>query len=383
MSKRMLIGIMVALLTTSMTLTLEAQTVKAGPRTWTVNDDGPADFHTIQEAVIAANSGDLVYVFSGIYYAHESNYVNIDKGVALVGENPNTTILQGWIWVHDTENVLISRFTIAAFAEDTVGALAISRSANVYIVDNFLTGWGVHSSANDCGNVWLEYSERCTLVHNIWVPYFVGDEGGNGIMLVAAKNNRIVANTIIHATDGRVLIDNNGGYNNTFYHNNFFGEPLVRVNGVHPPSPIDIWDNGYPSGGNYWSSYDGVDMFKGPYQNETGSDGIGDTSYILDRYPLMYLWVIHPRDAIEDLIKDVKDMNVQKGIENSLDAKLNAVLQSLEALNAEKRNDATAKLQAFINEVKAQTGNKLTNEQADYLISEAQRIIKSIEEYVP
>ncbi|MBS7635414.1 PKD domain-containing protein, partial [Candidatus Bathyarchaeota archaeon] len=55
------------------------------------------------------------------------------------------------------------------------------------------------------------------------------------------------------------------------------------------------WDNGYPSGGNYWSNYVVVDYYSGPYQNETRSDGIGDVSYIIDvnnrdRYPLMKPW---------------------------------------------------------------------------------------------
>jgi len=57
----------------------------------------------------------------------------------------------------------------------------------------------------------------------------------------------------------------------------------------------NIWDDGYPSGGNYWSDYTGADLCNGPYQNETGSDGIGDSPYIIDEnntdsYPLMNPW---------------------------------------------------------------------------------------------
>lgn len=57
----------------------------------------------------------------------------------------------------------------------------------------------------------------------------------------------------------------------------------------------NAWDDGYPSGGNYWSNHDCTDLFKGPYQNETGSDCIGDTPYFIggteqDNYPLMNLW---------------------------------------------------------------------------------------------
>jgi hypothetical protein len=54
----------------------------------------------------------------------------------------------------------------------------------------------------------------------------------------------------------------------------------------------NTWGDGYPSGGNYWSDYAGADFFRGVYQNESGSDGIGDAPYIIDaynsdHYPLM------------------------------------------------------------------------------------------------
>jgi len=60
----------------------------------------------------------------------------------------------------------------------------------------------------------------------------------------------------------------------------------------------NFWDNGYPSGGNYWSDYTDVDLYSGSYQNETGSDGIWDHPYIIDQsnndnYPLVYQWIGH------------------------------------------------------------------------------------------
>jgi len=81
--------------------------------------------------------------------------------------------------------------------------------------------------------------------------------------------------------------------NNRFYHNNFVD------NSQHVFSDGDssnIWDDGYPIGGNYWDDYTGTDMYSGPYQNETGSDGIGDTPYVIDqnnkdKYPLIRPWI--------------------------------------------------------------------------------------------
>ncbi|MCJ7423045.1 hypothetical protein MUP01_02090, partial [Candidatus Bathyarchaeota archaeon] len=57
----------------------------------------------------------------------------------------------------------------------------------------------------------------------------------------------------------------------------------------------NVWDDGYPSGGNYWSDYAGLDLYRGAYQNESGSDGIGDVPYNIDasnndHYPLMTPW---------------------------------------------------------------------------------------------
>jgi hypothetical protein len=88
--------------------------------------------------------------------------------------------------------------------------------------------------------------------------------------------------------------------NNTVYHNNF----IDNTQQVHQPwwdypaipASVNVWDDGYPSGGNYWSDYNGTDLHSGPYQNETGYDWIGDSPYIVDqnntdRYPLMYPFV--------------------------------------------------------------------------------------------
>jgi len=82
--------------------------------------------------------------------------------------------------------------------------------------------------------------------------------------------------------------------NNRIYHNNF-------INIVASDGGTNYWDNGYPSGGNYWSDYTGADNYRGMNQDIPGSDGIGDTPHNIpfmlnpsgpnrDRYPLMAPW---------------------------------------------------------------------------------------------
>ncbi|MEE9115678.1 MAG: NosD domain-containing protein, partial [Thermoplasmata archaeon] len=75
---------------------------------------------------------------------------------------------------------------------------------------------------------------------------------------------------------------------NRIYHNRLIGNTMQ----AYDSSDTNQWDNGYPSGGNYWSDYAGYDVFSGLNQDTPGSDGLGDTPYVIDsdsidRYPLM------------------------------------------------------------------------------------------------
>jgi PKD repeat protein len=79
-----------------------------------------------------------------------------------------------------------------------------------------------------------------------------------------------------------------------------------------------------------------------------------------------------PAEATEDLIDDIEEMDLPPDFENSLIQKLNNAIQSFE--NGQP-NAAMHKLNAFINQVEAQRGKKITNEQADLLVNNAQQII--------
>jgi parallel beta-helix repeat protein len=82
------------------------------PRTWIVDDDGPADFHIIQKAINAANEEDDIFVSSGIYYEN----IVVNKTVSLIGENKSTTTIDGnetgTVIYITAYNVNISGFTV-------------------------------------------------------------------------------------------------------------------------------------------------------------------------------------------------------------------------------------------------------------------------------
>jgi parallel beta-helix repeat protein len=110
----------------------------------------------------------------------------------------------------------------------------------------------------------------------------------NGIGLVDSGRNCIFGNSIKGNHLGVEFYRSSG---NLLYHNNFVNPSQIRTF-----MSENVWDDGYPSGGNYWSDYTGVDLHSGPYQNEPGYDWIGDSPYVIDEndqdsYPLMYPFV--------------------------------------------------------------------------------------------
>jgi len=111
------------------------------------------------------------------------------------------------------------------------------------------------------------------------------------IYLVSSSNNTISGNNITRNYPGIYFRESS---NNAFYHNNFVNNSrhVYDRSWDYPsiPSSVNVWDDGYPSGGNYWSDYTGVDA---------NGDSIGDMPYIIDsdnrdRYPLMTPYTILP-----------------------------------------------------------------------------------------
>ncbi len=179
-----------------------------------------------------------------------------------------------------------------------------------------------NNTVNSNGNSGISLyssSERNSVVHNS-----VSDTT-YGFFLSSSSNNNIIKNNVTNnglgiylwsSSDNNIIDNNNVFFNtitgidiygngNTIYHNN-----LISNNWQGHDAGVNYWDIGYPLGGNYWSDYSGVDNFSGPGQNETGSDGMGDTPYTSigggagaqDNYPQMEPWP--PDRAIMDLFKE-------------------------------------------------------------------------------
>lgn len=259
----------------------------------------PDNYPTIQEAINAAHAGATVFVRNGTY----SENVAVNKtGLHLLGECNVATVIDATdigpvnsaaVNVF-SDSVEVSGFTLSRSGEmgiDLVGYSCVCCS----ISDNRV-GWetwrGVVSSGNYTsitGNEVHCSDEGITLngssFNIVDGNTVVGST--NGIALFAAGNSVVSNNRISSNVNGMAFVASNG---TEVFHNSFMDNTHQVV--VDAASQSNTWDDGYPSGGNYWSDYSMADALQGPYQNLPGSDGLGDTPYTIDSknvdpYPLV------------------------------------------------------------------------------------------------
>jgi parallel beta-helix repeat protein len=208
-------------------------------------------------------------------------------------------------------NVTIQNMEIKTFDY----AVYLSSSSHVTI-----SGTNIADSSD---GIWLSDSHSNSVIgNNIAANVFEGiyildssnnDISGNnitantfdGVYLYSSSNNTISGNNIANNGWG---VTSYYSSDNRIFHNNF----ISNFEQADSESSIDVWDNAYPSGGNYWSDYTGVDEKSGPYQDQPGSDGIGDTPYVIDasnrdRYPLMVAVTI-PGDLNGDFKVSLADL---------------------------------------------------------------------------
>jgi parallel beta-helix repeat protein len=259
----------------------------------------PDDYATIQAAINAANYGDTVLVRNGIYYEN----VIANKTISLTGEDPYLTIINGSLG-----NVIV------VTADDVqISSLHITFGARgVYIDDAIGTIVANNVIDYNGGGIEIDLANQTTVANNL-----LDHNGGAGIYLYYSFNNTIIGNTISNTRGSRSAAPFSAQYSNgsLIYHNTF-------INNIWAPGrtiqSFNKWDDGYPTGGNYWGPWMyPSDIFKGPYQNETGSDGIIDGGYtniydanIHDNYPLAKPWPWGPHDVGVTYIGEIKYSNV-------------------------------------------------------------------------
>ncbi|MBU0498412.1 MAG: right-handed parallel beta-helix repeat-containing protein [Candidatus Thermoplasmatota archaeon] len=255
-----------------------------------VGGDGPGNYSSIQAALDNATEGQIVYVYNNSSPYYENLFIT--KSLSLIGEDRESTIIDGKNENHvitiSADTVKITGFTvqygghywskigIKVTGSDTIldDLLIIHNANGIYIQGGYNTTIrNTIITQNVYHAIRLEYTAYNHIYNNIIT------NNDNGIYLWESMENSIHDNILNNNKWEGIII---GKYSdgNHIYHNDFLGFPVEHAYDLSN----NTWDNGYPSGGNYWQDYHGVD------END---DGIGDTPYSIrgpsatDNYPLM------------------------------------------------------------------------------------------------
>ncbi len=268
MKKKAISGIILTLLMIAVsTSVFNLSLVKATPGTIYIRADGSIDPPT----ALISSVDNITYTFTDNVY----DEIVVERNSIIVDGNGYT--LQGsgvglGFYLSGINNVTIENTNIDGFED---GVVLYGSSNNNSISGNNII-------ANDEVGIWLDDSSNGNICGNNIT------HNQNGIVLSNSSDSSIYGNNITNNYYGVFLEDSSS---NKFFHNNFILNSWAQAY-TSTSGDANSWDDGYPSGGNYWSDYTGVDYYSGPNQDQPGGDGIGDTPYVIDesnrdRYPLM------------------------------------------------------------------------------------------------
>jgi parallel beta-helix repeat protein len=208
-----------------------------------VGGSGPNNYTKIQDAIDNSSDGDTVFVYddSSPYY----ELVNVDKSINLVGEDRNTTVINGngEIITVSASNVKISGFTVERFGKElSVGILVRYISSGNTISNNIIQehiyGILLFGSNNMIfGNYIIKNDEGIRL-----------DSSGDNTSI----NNTIYRNEIAYSEEQSMFIDLS--HSNQIYENNFKRSLFMYqhiwwicdiVHFIKYPSQRNVWSHNY------------------------------------------------------------------------------------------------------------------------------------------
>jgi parallel beta-helix repeat protein len=207
----------------------------------------------------------------GIYLHKSSNNTisgnnitaNDEAGIELVSSSSNSVSANN-ITANNHWAILFSKSSSNSISGNNVknsyyGIGIISHSSSNSISANTITNnsWGIHLNQASNNSIYTN-----NIANNGWVGigcfYFSFNNNisrnnitGNinyGIRISESTNNTISENIITNNEYGIAIL---WGSNNSVYHNNFINNTFQ----AYAQSSVNVWDDGYPSGGNYWSDH--------------------------------------------------------------------------------------------------------------------------------
>jgi len=194
-------------------------------------------------------------------------------------QNRDVPLEAGYVALVNCTNIGVRNLEL----KHNIQGLFMAFTNNSTIIQNsiFSNGYGFVTGAEKGSGLELIQSSNNNISRNL----ILGNEVG--IQLCRSSNDTFSENNITSNSFGAWLEESS---NNRFSQNRFEDSSQRHVRLV-TSGYQNLWDADYPNG-NFWDDYVDVDEYGGPYQNETGSDGVWDHPYTIDennrdRYPIV------------------------------------------------------------------------------------------------
>ena len=173
-----------------------------------VGGTGPNNYTKIQDAIDNASDGDTIFVYDGSSPYYEN--IDIDKSISLIGENEDTTIIDGNksgdVVKITAKGVTLSCFTIQNSGEEQFDfGVEIQSDCNKILRNSIKNNGGLNDWI--CGGIFLINSSHNEIGNNL-----IYSNGREGIHMDKADYNNIHNNTI-HENDYFAIIVNASSYN--------------------------------------------------------------------------------------------------------------------------------------------------------------------------
>jgi parallel beta-helix repeat protein len=307
----------------------------SGRGTLYVGGAGPGNYTTIQEAIDNSTSGDIIFVYAGTYSENVDTKL---KKIALQGEDPVTTIIQGQttnpVVRIGTSDTSIDGFTLMGNMDETI-VLVASLSENDVISNNIIKDgmYGIDLAVTTSritvhgntitDNLYIGIQMK-TSTYDLIEENVIQNNGAQGIdVSLNSHHNNILNNTITgngeegiainglacteNTIQGNVISDNNIGIRlqgatstNDIIGNSIEGSTMEGLmlqssseNAIEKNNFIDnkrqatfklsnrnTWD------GNYWSNWVGV-VFKAPIFQKFPKVILGGVRMNFDKNPAL------------------------------------------------------------------------------------------------
>ncbi len=200
-------------------------------------------YTTIQSALDASGTGDIISVSEGTYY--ENVYVRTN-GIFLLGRDKEKTIIDGQktgsVIRIEANDVTVSGFTIqnnGGSGKEDAGITLYSASNSLIansIIKNNTAGIAIYSSSNN----------------NVISGNYLVSNARRGIFMYSSLDNKIYNNNV---QGNQIGIYADSARSSSVYSNNF----IDNKDQAFDNSGMNAWDDG--KSGNYWSNYKGSGEF--------------------------------------------------------------------------------------------------------------------------